>query len=100
MQTLRTSLLFSVAVLLATSCWAADAARVEQNPPGYDATVDRIFAREHEFVQSMRQYTPLAETYIQEFKPDNDLGETPTSDHYFMGRLVVGETVSEKSFDK
>ncbi|MBV9608068.1 MAG: M48 family metalloprotease, partial [Acidobacteria bacterium] len=100
MKLVRTSLkLLIPAVLIASSCWAADAARIEQNA-AYEATLDRIFTRENQFVESMRQYTPLAETYIQDLKPDNDLGEVPSSDHYFMGRLVVGDTVSQKSFDK
>ena len=96
----RSLYLLLVTLLIAGSCWAADGARIEQNPAGYDATVGRIFARENQFVQSMRQYTPLVETYIQQQKPDNDLGEVPTTDRYFMGRLVVGDTISQKSFDK
>jgi len=92
--------MFMEILLVAGSCWAAESPRIEENPPGYDAAVDRIFARENQFVQSMRQYTPLVETYIQEEHPDNDLGEVPASDHYFMGRLIVGDTISEKSFDK
>jgi hypothetical protein len=34
----------------------------------------------------MRNYSPLVETYIQNLKPDKDLGEVPAGDKYFLGR--------------
>ena len=101
MRTFVKSLWLPLSMVLTTAmCWGADGTRVEPNPPGYEATVDRIFAHETQFVQSMRQYTPLVETYIQQVSPDNDLGERPTGDHYFMGRLIFDQTITQKSFEK
>ena len=65
-----------------------------------DATADRIFYREAKFVQDLKQYTPLVETYIQNLKPDTDLGQVPSSDKYFIGRLVMKNGIEDVSFQK
>jgi hypothetical protein len=50
-----------------------------------DQVVDRITAREQKEVETIRQYSPLIETYIQDMHPDKELGTIPTKDHYFIG---------------
>jgi hypothetical protein len=35
----------------------------------------------------LRKYSPVVETYIQNRRPDNDLGFVPASDTYFLGRM-------------
>lgn len=61
---------------------------------------DRIFYREAKFVGDLKPYTPLVETYIQNFKPDQELGQVPSSDKYFIGRLVMKNGVEDVSFQK
>ena len=71
-----------------------------QLAPSGDATVerllDRIVQREQAFLQSLRGHTPLFETYIQETSAASPAGPEdtmPTEDHYFLGRVRVGDTV-------
>ena len=61
---------------------------------------DRIFYREAKFVGDIKPYTPMVETYIQNFKPDQELGQVPSSDKYFIGRLVMKNGVEDVSFQK
>ena len=66
-----------------------------------DVIVDGIFYREAKLVETMHKYTPLVETYIQNTKPDEEIGEVPVSDKYFLGRLVLDRHgISDKSYDK
>jgi hypothetical protein len=58
----------------------------------------RIFYREAKFIQDLRAYTPIAETYIQDFKGDEELGQVPSSDKYFIGRLVMKNGIENLSF--
>ena len=66
-----------------------------------DAITDSIFIREAKLVETMHKYTPLVETYIQNTKPDEELGDVPVSDRYFLGRLVLDKHgINDKTFDK
>jgi hypothetical protein len=53
------------------------------------AISDKIFYQEAKLVGDMHNYTPMVETYIQNLKPDPDLGDVPVSDSYFIGRLQL-----------
>lgn len=61
---------------------------------------DRIFYREAKFVEDLKQFTPMVETYIQNFKGDEDLGQVPTSDKYFFGRLIMKKGIQDISFQQ
>ena len=66
-----------------------------------DAIIDSIFVREAKLVETMHKYTPLVETYIQNTKPDEELGDVPVSDRYFLGRLLLDKHgINDKTFDK
>lgn len=56
-----------------------------------DPQVDRIIAREQELVKSLDQFTPVVETYIQEFAPDAVTGSALSTDHYFLGKVAIGQ---------
>lgn len=56
-----------------------------------NAVIDRIFYNEARLYGEMQKYQPLVETYIQNLKPDSDLGRVPTSDKYFLGRMVLNK---------
>jgi hypothetical protein len=55
--------------------------------PEFVAALERIVAREKHLWKSIRSYSPRIETYIQNIRPDKDLGSVPTDDEYFLGRL-------------
>ncbi len=56
--------------------------------------IDRVITNENRANQQVKQYTPLVETYIQNLKPDKDLGYTPAGDKYFLGRADFAKGVS------
>jgi len=58
-----------------------------------DKVVDRIVTQEQAEMNSLRQYSPLVETYIQNLKADKNLGTVPDGDKYFMGRAVLAKGV-------
>jgi hypothetical protein len=55
--------------------------------------VDKIVAQEQAEVQLLRQYSPLVETYIQNLRPDKDLGGVPDGDKYFLSRAKLAKGV-------
>jgi hypothetical protein len=59
--------------------------------------IDRITAREREEVAIIRHYKPLIETYIQDMKPDPQMGMIPVSDHYFLGQADLARGVVDNS---
>ena len=58
----------------------------ENQPLTMDQVVDRIITREHTLVASLRPYSPLVETYVQNTRSDKELGKVPAGDSYFLGR--------------
>jgi hypothetical protein len=62
------------------------AAPAPDQPRTMDQAVDRIISNEQHMYGQMRNYSPLVETYIQNLRPDKDLGEVPDGDKYFLGR--------------
>jgi hypothetical protein len=60
--------------------------------PSKAEIVEKIVAQERAEVQSLRQYSPLVETYIQNLRPDKQQGAVLDTDKYFLGRahLVKG----------
>ncbi len=69
----------------------------EDQPSSLDQVVDRVIARENAVMSSLRQYSPLVETYIQNMRPDKSLGATPAGDRYFLGRAELAKGVELKS---
>lgn len=66
-----------------------------------DQAIDRISMREAQEMRMLRQYTPTIETYVQDMHPDNDLGMTTVTDHYFLGKAILSQnTVEEPSILK
>jgi len=69
-----------------------------KSDPKFDIVVDKITARETAFVRSLREYSPMVETYIQNMRPDKDLGSVPVSDLYFLGRVKLQTRVGDVNF--
>ena len=58
-----------------------------------DQVIDRVITNENRLDQQIRQYSPLVETYIQNLKPDKELGYVPAGDKYFLGRADFSKGV-------
>jgi hypothetical protein len=62
------------------------AAPAADQPRTMDQVLDRVISNEQRLYGQMRNFSPLVETYIQNLKPDKDLGQVPAGDKYFLGR--------------
>src|SRR6266852_2696887 len=63
-----------------------------------DQVVDRAIEREHALMEMLKTRTPLVETYLQNLKFDPQLGAAPVQDHYFLGRMDLGESVDRRDY--
>ena len=73
------------------------------NPPpvpstAMDEVVDRAIEREHALMEMLKTRTPLVETYLQNLKFDPQVGPAPVQDHYFLGRMDLGESVDRRDY--
>ena len=70
------------------------AAPAADQPRTMDQVLDRVVTNEQRLYTQIRNYQPLVETYIQNLKPDKDLGQVPAGDKYFLGRANFAKGVS------
>src|SRR5215467_11416433 len=66
----------------------------QQGPRTMDEALDRVITNENRLYGNIKNYSPLVETYIQNLKPDKDLGYVPGGDKYFLGRADFGKGVA------
>jgi Peptidase family M48 len=66
-------------------------------PATMDQVVDRMIQQEQSLVKNLGHYTPLVETYLQNLKPDPQMGMVPAADRYFLGRLDSMSDVDQGS---
>src|ERR1700733_4220898 len=100
MRTLK-NLCFSFFLIstLAGSVAAQTADQVPQNSPNaspvvtVDQAIDRVIAREHDEVATIRRYNPVIETYIQDMKTDKEMGAIPVKDHYFLAQADLSKGI-------
>src|SRR5580698_8849057 len=69
-------------------------------PTTMDQVFDRFIEREHGLMKALSTRTPVVETYLQNLSADPQLGPVPSEDHYFLGRMDMGETVDRKDYLK
>lgn len=98
------------ALILFLACAAITSAEAKKKPkapsqiqawesdPKFDLVVDKISTQEVLFVKNLRGYSPMVETYIQNMRPDRDLGSVPVSDQYFLGRVKLQTGVDDMNF--
>ncbi|MGC1370773.1 MAG: hypothetical protein WA824_01430, partial [Candidatus Sulfotelmatobacter sp.] len=72
----------------------------EPPPVTMDQVVDRVIEREHGLIKFLSNRTPVVETYLQNLRPDPLLGAVPSEDHYFLGRMDMGEVIDRKDYLK
>ena len=63
-----------------------------------DQLIDRIVSNEQDFLDRLRQYTPILETYIQEVADDLGQGQLPVIDHYMIGKIDTSKRVPHEGF--
>ena len=69
-------------------------------PTTMDQVVNLFIEREHGLIKALANRTPVVETYLQNLTADAQLGPIPSEDHYFLGRLDMGESVDRKDYLK
>ena len=79
---------------------AMPVATTAQQPLTVSEVVDKIVRQEQVEVQLLRQYSPLVETYIQNIRPDKQLGAVPDGDKYFLGRAELAKGVELEPLDR
>jgi hypothetical protein len=86
-------------LLLAPALSAAPLAAAAQQPMTESQVVDKIVTRESEEMRLIRQFSPLVETYIQDFREDKHLGAVPDGDKYLLGRADFSSGVEVASLN-
>jgi len=69
-------------------------------PTTMDQVVDIFIQREHGLIKALSNRTPVVETYLQNLQLDPALGPIPQEDHYFLGRMDMGENVDRTDYLK
>ena len=69
-------------------------------PQTMDQVVNLFIEREHGLIKALSNRTPVVETYLQNLTNDPQLGPVPSEDHYFLGRMDMGETIDRKDYLK
>jgi len=82
----------TVLVVLALSALPLRAADTQDN--ALNQIVDKIVTTEQAEMNSLKPFTPLVETYIQNLRGDNALGSVPAGDKYFLGKAVLSKGVN------
>ena len=69
-------------------------------PTTMDQVVSLFIEREHGLIKMLSNRTPVVETYLQNLTADPTLGAVPSEDHYFLGRMDMGESIDRKDYLK
>jgi len=82
----------------AASASTAPASAPSTPSSAMDQVVDRAVDREHALMEMLKTRTPIVETYLQNLKFDRQVGPAPAQDHYFLGRMDLGENVDRRDY--
>src|ERR1700738_4826012 len=89
----------AVALLLVVTAVAQSEPAHPASPSlNFDQFPGRVIAREGDIFKLMRNLHPIAETYVQDTKPDAKLGTVPIGDEYFLGQLSFDGGFTEVSY--
>src|SRR5262249_19734899 len=58
-----------------------------------DQIIDRAIDREHALIEMLKDRKPLIETYLQDLQVVPEIGPAPVDDHYFLGRMDLGDAL-------
>lgn len=63
-----------------------------------DQIIDRAIEREHALMEMLKDRKPLIETYLQDLQVQPEIGPVPVDDHYFLGRMDLGDSLDRRDF--
>ncbi|HVP52590.1 MAG TPA: M48 family metalloprotease [Terriglobales bacterium] len=86
----------AVAVLMLAA--AALAQSAPEKNLRLDQVIDRVTQQEAAFMDSLHDYSPLVETYIQEMRPEQELGMVPSRDQYFLTKADFSQGIRDRAF--
>jgi len=86
MRRILQNILLAGALILGMTGWAAQGQQIS-----VEQAIDRLSQREIQLARTLRQYTPTIETYVQDMRPDNEVGMTTVTDHYFLGKAILSQ---------
>ena len=66
--------------------------------PAQDQLVNKAIAREAIIIKTLRERSPIVETYIQNMRPDPVMGQTVDSDAHYLARVDFGKVIGENGF--
>lgn len=66
--------------------------------PAQNALIDKSIAREAVVIKTLRERAPIVETYIQNMRPDQAMGQVPDSDVHFLARINFGKVIGENGY--
>lgn len=97
---------YFVSILLALALMGTSAMAAPSDTAGLNSgaattvnqVIDRVAQNERHLVETIRKYHPMVETYLQNTRPDAELGSVPVSDKYFLGRLYLTNTFEERFY--
>src|ERR1700733_9125971 len=98
MSILKIAVRAAVLLLLGSVVAQTQPARPVAPSLNFDQLTDRVIARKGDIFKLMRNLHPVAETYVQDTKPDAKLGTVPVSDEYFLGQLSFDGGFTEVSY--
>lgn len=93
MRKLAVAILVLVSSGMGSNVAAATPLPADQ-PRTVEEVIDRVVVNENHLNQEIRKFSPLVETYIQNLKPDKELGYSPAGDKYFLGRADFSKGVN------
>jgi len=80
-----------------TTQTASQPTTTASQPMSEQQVVAAILAREHQEVATLRHYSPIVETYIQDMQWDQQLGAVPQKDHYYLGVADLSKGVADRT---
>ncbi len=63
-----------------------------------NALLDKAIVREAAVIKTVKERSPLVETYIQNMRPDPVMFETPESDTHFLARVDFGKVIGQEGY--
>ncbi len=75
-----------------------DTSNFRKPTPAQNALLDKAIAREAVIIKTVKERSPLVETYIQNMKPDPVMYQTPESDTHFLARVDFGKVIGQEGY--
>lgn len=94
---LGAALIFATPAPAQTTRPADPQAQASSSSISLNEAINNVIRREREEDETIRHYDPIVETYLQEVKPDQEFGEVPVRDYYFLGQGNLARGVVDEN---